>query len=233
MKIMTPQEAWENAAELIKKYFEKENPKGYEILMRIHNENKGAMLEFPAAIKHHHNFHGGYIVHVNEVMMAVDALLEGGFDMGMVPPGKVMLAAYLHDFDKLERYERLPHEDPSEKQIEVAKKNGIEIEDGESKRSLSIKIGNKFDGTSNPIEHFRYRQNNGHGFDETAKVQQMLVKYGLPLPDEVLHAVTMHHGGYAVHADEFYMNMSPMAVILNMADMASSKIWSERAKNKK
>jgi hypothetical protein len=232
MKLMKPDEAWESAGNLIKKYFEEENPKGYGVLMKIHNENKEAMMEFPAAVKHHHSYQGGYIVHVNEVMMAVDALIEGGFDMGMVQPGKAILAAYVHDFDKLERYERLPHEDPSEKQIEAAKKNGIAIEENESKRSLSIKLGNKFDGTNNPIEHFRYRQNNGYGFDETAKVQQMLVKYGLALPDDVLHAVTMHHGGYAIHADEFHMNMSPMATILNMADMVSSKLWSERAKVK-
>lgn len=230
MKIMKPEEAWNNAANILKVYFESENPKGYEVLMKIHNENKDAMLEFPAAIKHHHCYPGGYIVHVNEVMMAMDKLLNEGFDMGTVLHGRAMMAAYLHDLDKLERYEKLPHEEPSEKQIEVAKRNNIPIEDGDSKRSLSIKIGNCFDGTDNPIEHFKYRQNNGHGFDETAKVQQMLVRYGLGLPDDVLHAITMHHGGYAVHAKEFFMKMSPMATLLNMADMVSSKVWAELSK---
>lgn len=226
MKRMTPEEAWDNAALLIKKYFEEENDAGYKLLMKMHTDNKGDMIMFPAAIKHHHNYAGGYIVHVNEVMMAMDGLLEAGFDVGQVNRGQAMLAAYLHDLDKLERYENLPFEKPTERQIETCKKHGIVIEEGESKRNVSIKIGNKFDGTDKPPEYFRFKQNGGHGFDETAKVQQMLVPYGLALPNEVLHAITMHHGGYAVHADEFYMNMSPMATLLNMADMVSSKIWS-------
>lgn len=220
----TPEEAWESAAEIIEEYFKKENPKGFEVLMKIHNEKKEDMLKFPAAIKQHHCQAGGYIIHVNEVMMIVKDMLENGFGMGMVDESKAILAAYVHDLDKLERYEPAPHEDPSDKQLDLANRIGIDIPKGISKKNIGVLISNKLDEKDNPLEFFRFKRKDGHNFDETAKVQQMLVPYKLPLPDEVLHAVTMHHGGYAVHAKEFHMKMSPMATLLNAADMISSKI---------
>lgn len=223
---MTPEQAWESAAQIIEEYFQDDNPKGFKLLMKIHTKKKQDMLKFPAAIKQHHAYEGGYIVHVNEVMMIVREMLKSGFGMDMVDPSKAILAAYVHDLDKLERYESAPHEDPSDKQLDLANRIGIEIPKGVSKKNIGILISNKLDEKDNPLEFFRYRRKDGYNFDETAKVQQMLVSYGLPLPDDVLHAVTMHHGGYAVHAKEFHMKMSPMATLLNAADMISSKIMS-------
>ena len=107
-------------------------------------------------------------------------------------------------------------------------RNNIPFDEGDSKQAISTRIGNFRNNTDNPIEHFKIKNMSGFSFDETAKVQQMLVKYGFGLPDEVLHAITMHHGGYAVHAKEFFMKMSPMATLLNMADMVSSKIWAKQ-----
>ncbi len=227
MKVLTPNDAWENAAKLLRTYFEEENPKGYQLLVRIHEDNKEQMLKMPAAVKYHHACPGGYIVHVNEVMTALDKMLNEDFGGGTVNHGRAMMAAYVHDFDKLERYELLDWEAPTEPQMRTVKQNNIPYEEGDSKKVISTKIGNFFNKTDDPIEHFRYKPNQGHGFDETAKVQQMLVKYGLPLQDDVLHAITMHHGGYAVHAKEYHMKISPMATLLHMADMVSSKVWSK------
>jgi len=228
MDKMTPKEAWDFAAELIKTHFP--DPNGQELLMRIHTKNRDKMLLYPAAVKHHHNYEGGYIVHVNEVMMGMDSMLNSGFGPDDINWQRCMLAAYVHDFDKLERYEVLPFEPPTDKQISFAMKLGVNISKDDSKGSISVKINNAKENVNDEIPDpnekvFIYKDNNGHGFDETAKVQQMLVAYRLPLPDEVLHAVSMHHGGYAPLAKDYHMNMSPMATLLNMADMASSKIW--------
>jgi hypothetical protein len=226
MKIMTPAEAWDNASQIIKEYFEESNPGGYALLMKIHEGKKSKMLEMPAAVKHHHNYAGGYIVHVNEVMMAMDKFLKEGFDMGLFDHNRAMMAAYIHDFDKLERYEKLPWEAPSDKQLDYARRLGVEICEGDSKEAMTVKISNKKGERTDPIPLFKYINNEGYGFDETAKVQQMLVQYGLALPDDVLHAVTMHHGGFSLHAGG-HMKISPMATLLNMADMVSSKVWAK------
>ena len=61
---------------------------------------------FPASIKYHHNYRGGWKKHIEEVtatMLDINVLEHIDLD-----PEDVRLAAFLHDFAKLESYQELP-----------------------------------------------------------------------------------------------------------------------------
>lgn len=81
-----------------------------EHLLAMHEANLPAMLKWPAAVKHHHWWAGGYHDHVFEVMVNMLFQIEGLQRWyGELPPGvyvdRAILLGYIHDLDKLERYE--------------------------------------------------------------------------------------------------------------------------------
>ena len=77
-------------------------------LLKMHKKHLLLMQTRPAAVKQHHWWAGGYLEHVQEVMNYAAMIVQG---MGSleeefkVSLDDVLLCAYVHDLDKLERYE--------------------------------------------------------------------------------------------------------------------------------
>lgn len=191
------------------------------LMSKVDIHFKDQLKAFPASIRHHHSETCGYLRHVYEVMNIAANILENiGFGVSY---DSLMRVAFLHDLDKLERYELDP-EKPTVKQIKYAESLGIYIEDNDSKSSLSTKIDNKKTGDKKPIQYYRYREK--LGVDDSAAVVHICMEIGIKLSKEEVHAICFHHGGWADIARRD-SKMSPMAVILHCADLLSAKIYGE------
>lgn len=181
---------------------------------------------FPAAIKHHHAEVGGYARHIWETMTfcvglsesiaSVDGLDRSSF--GMYDMGVLMRLAFLHDIDKLTRYELDP-EEPTAAQVKYAKQLGCNITTNDCKSSLSTKIDNMKNGVHNPIQYYRYKDQ--LALEETARVVMLCAELDIVLTEEQIHCICYHHGGWSGIANR---DMSPMACVLHCADLMSAKV---------
>lgn len=200
---------------------------GLHIFAPVFGKYQKEMETFPAAIKHHHAEVGGYIRHVWEVIRFCGELTEvvEGHQILIKDNVKkldykaLIKIAFLHDLDKLERYELDP-ENPTKAQVKYAMDLGIPITSEDSKSSLSTKIDNKKNGIDKPISYYRYRDI--MVIDESAKVCQMCQQLGIDLSDEDIHCLATHHGGWSDAGKRG--TLSPMATILHCADLMSTKI---------
>lgn len=73
-------------------------------LLRIYNEIREEFDKMPSSVRHHHTYVGGMGIHVWEVMNLACMLyesLQAAMDCTM---DDVIIASFIHDFDKLGRY---------------------------------------------------------------------------------------------------------------------------------
>ena len=171
--------------------------------------------KFPASVKHHHCESGGYLRHVYEVLT-----LCRGMNDKLCDSKSLMKVAFLHDLDKLERYEIDP-EMPTKRQVDYARSLGIILDPKDSKSSVGTKIDNKKNGTNKPVQYYRYKEK--LAADESAMVVRMCMELGIPLTHEEVHAISCHHGGWSALGQKG-VKMSPMATILHCADLISANI---------
>lgn len=187
---------------------------GDNLFSRVYTKYGLEMTDYPAAIKHHHTERGGYIRHIWEVLTIGEYI-----NQEHVNPECFIKLAFIHDLDKLERYEP-DTEAPTAAQVKYAKSLGIEIKTIDTKSSLSTKIDNKKNGLNNPIQYYCYREK--LVVDESAKVCQMCCQLGIELTDADLHCLATHHGGWSDAGKRG--SLSPMATILHCADLMSARI---------
>jgi hypothetical protein len=200
-----------------------------EPYMEFHLKYEEKMMETPGSVKHHHAWPGGYAVHIAEVMRNLLSLAHGM----PVPESsglnytRLVTSAYIHDLDKL-IYRYVPDSDPpSAAQVKYAKDLGIEVEASETKSSISVKI----DAVKNKVPLDRQRISRHTyapdfmAFDDGAIVRHICAEHGLQVDLEVLHAVCLHHGGFAPLAVAGVRKpMRPLAVLLHAADMLSAQM---------
>lgn len=177
----------------------------------------------PASIKHHHAEKGGYARHISEVMQycynmfsEIIPASERNFALS-----SLLLAAFIHDLDKVFRYQ-VDSESPTEKQLSYASSLGVEILDIDSKASISTKIDNKKNNKNDPIQYYTYADN-PFPAEETAMVLQICMGYDIVLTKEEVHAIAMHHGGWALLAKQGNSNMTNMATTLHCSDLMSAR----------
>ena len=196
----------------------------------VYKKYRDEMGSFPASIRHHHCASGGYIRHIWEVLKLCDDLVSSlGWKDGMDMPGFMRQAliklAFIHDLDKLERYEIDP-ESPTPKQVKYAISLHIPIiMEKESKSSLSCKINNKVNGLDDPIQYYRYKDK--LVADESAMVVMICMENGIELTKEDIHCLSYHHGGWS-NVGQRGGKMSPMACILHCADLMSAQILGDQ-----
>lgn len=133
-------------------------------LKGLHESLIDYIISVPASIKYHHNWTGGYQDHVTQVIKQSIALYKSLYDMSAKPDvcitlgdttflanvstapkvnfilDDVILVAYIHDLDKLFRYQRskdgnsweyanVPSYDESAKVVQLCANYGIQLED--------------------------------------------------------------------------------------------------------
>lgn len=193
---------------------------GGETFSRVNEEYYEQLLTFPGSIRHHHSESGGYIRHICEVMDFCK-MMTNNFQIPRFSDHELLLKlAFIHDLDKLERYELDP-EMPTKKQITYAESLGIVIDEKDCKSSLSTKIDNKKNKLNKPIQYFRYKDK--LPADDSARVVRICMELGIPLTDDDVHAISCHHGGWANVLQKGGI-LSPTATILHCADLMSTQI---------
>ena len=192
----------------------------------FHVKHKALFLEMPASVKAHHAFVGGYAVHIEEVVTNLLKLCEL-FPSPTFTRTQAIIAAYLHDLDKLFwRYER-DGEPPSEAQVKYAISLGIDVK-GETKNTLSQRI----DAAKNkkPLDpasiSYHTTKKNMPFMDDSAAVVTLMLEHRLPGWDCLIgEAISLHHGGWApvARADTKHRSFPPLAVLLHSADLISAQ----------
>ena len=205
-----------------------ENPEWKEKYLMFHEKEKDRLSTFPASVKNHHMWEGGYAQHVWEVMSnVVDIFTNLKLPKSQInfSADEILCAAYIHDLDKLWRYRRLEGEPPSEKQISYARSLGIALTKSDTKQSVIAKIDAAKRGVEldeKQIQRFE-RLPDMLEFDDGAIVSFYAGKNDLPMTEQMLHAVCLHHGGWSPIARVYPTIVpSPMAALLHSADYISS-----------
>lgn len=191
----------------------------------FHFQHRDRFLDMPASTRHHHAFPGGYTVHIFEVTRNLLQLMEK-FPSDAFTRQDAVIAAYVHDLDKLFwRYER-DLDPPSEAQVKYAVSLGIKTE-GETKKTLSQLIDAKKNGQLPPELSRHTRRKDCPFMDDSAAVATLMLEHGLPGWNvNVASAVSLHHGGWAPVAknDSGHNPFPPLAVLLHTADLISAQM---------
>jgi hypothetical protein len=161
-----------------------------------------------------------------EVMTIADYLTSLGGRYAPKERTRLMRLAFLHDVDKLERYEIDP-EKPTAAQAKYAADLGIKLTPEDSKSTVSVKIDNCKNKLDAPLRYFRYRPGIPPA-DEAARVVRISAAHGLLLDDEDVHAISCHHGGWSDAGKRG--SMSPVATLLHCADLMSANLYGKEPK---
>jgi len=178
----------------------------------------------PASIKYHHNWLGGMAVHTCETMCVAIHLLKSFPNMYDISESDLIIAAFMHDADKVTRRYEIDPEKPTDKQKLFAKSLGIIVDESiESKSSLSSKIDMmQTHGVVDPdnVMYFRWAEDNLP--QETgALVCSICAQYGIPVNDQIMHAISFHEGGWNPYIKQHAARMTPISTLLHCADMTS------------
>lgn len=224
MSKKNPEQSFQNLLEILTLAL----PDGMrETYIAFHAKHRDLFLDMPASTKHHHSFVGGYVVHIDEVVSNLLQLIAV-FPSPKFTKTQAVLAAYLHDLDKLFwRYER-DKEKPSDAQIKYARDLGIRTE-GESKTTITQLIDAKKSGKPlDPEAIARHAARKDYPFmDDSAAVVTLMLEHGLPGWDKTIaEAISLHHGGWApvARVDTKHGAFPPLAVLLHSADMISAQM---------
>lgn len=201
--------------------------------LAFHEKHKRLFLEMPASLKMHHAWPGGYAVHISEVVSNMIRLVQANiYPAGQaVNLGEAIIAAYIHDKDKLLiRYVR-DTDGPTGPQIKKAQMEGIKFNPtNETKASLSAKIDAAVNGKPQPKDEDLPRHTFNPEFpavDDCAAVMFLCAQHGLPgITWDVVHAVSLHHGGYSplARSSGSHLQVSPMGLLLHASDQISAGI---------
>lgn len=202
-----------------------------EAYCAFHEKQQAAFLEMPASIKAHHCWPGAYAVHICEVVTNLVRLVRADIYPAArrVNLGEAIIAAYIHDLDKLlVRYVR-DTKGPTEPQRKKAFHEGIKVTPDETLASLSKKIDAAVSGQPIPPDAELPRHVFNPAFptvEDGAAVMFLCAQHGLPgITWDIVHAVSLHHGGYSALARSTpYVNASPLALLLHAADQISAGI---------
>jgi len=177
-----------------------EDEKRREAVLALYRKVEKWMNEYPAAVRHHHWWPGGYRDHIEQVMNNALALyehlkeqegeyhLEGKVDFCL---DSLILCAFLHDFDKIGRYEK------TDFSKDTWKKNRMP---------------------------FEFRRET-YAVEEAATVVACAARNGLLLTEYEIHALSLAHGGWSDIMQRSYPpKMHPLAVVLHCADLLSGHI---------
>ena len=176
-----------------------------EAIISLYQQVEKWMNEYPAAVRHHHWWPGGYREHIEQVMnnalaihehlkqQEADYELEGKVDYTL---DSLIICAFLHDFDKIGRYSKTDFTKDS------WKKNRMP---------------------------FEYKKET-YAVEESATVVARAAKHGLHLTDYEIHALSLAHGGWSdIMQRNYQPQMHPLAVVLHCADLLSGHIMGRRA----
>lgn len=186
--------------ELVELLDEGSNKGAVLAVLKKHGDN---MKRLPAAVSHHHWWAGGFYDHTMEVMnIAVLSYRAFRQNMGAIEgsngvlnEGTLIVSALVHDLNKLFRY-----------------KKNIQY-------TLACKDYERWKKYPFVYDESRI------GINETAEVVAICAECGLLLTERMMHAVTFHHGGYAIDQNpSSFINrdQDPISVILHYSDMMSS-----------
>lgn len=175
-----------------------------DAVIELYQKVEKWMDEYPAAVRHHHWWAGGYRDHVGQVMNNALALydhlkqqeadygLTGKIDFGL---DSLIICAFLHDFDKIGRYRK------TDFSKDKWKKNRM------------------------PFEYNKET----YSTEEAATVVARAAQHGLHLTDYEIHALSLAHGGWSdIMQRNFQPKMHPLAVVLHCADLLSGHIMGQR-----
>ena len=195
--------------------------------LKFHAEHREAFLDTPASIAMHHAYPGGYSVHLAELAINM-RVLAGGIPLPEINYTRddAITSVYVHDLDKLlYRYER-DTEPPTYPQKKKAQDMGIRILSSDTKSTISAKIDAQLNGKQ--IEEARLSRHKYRkaalAFEDGAIVSALCHEHGLPLSLMALHAVCVHHGGWAPLAQQKNVEIQPLGALLHAADLISSQV---------
>lgn len=135
----------------------------------------------------------------------------------------LLLAAYLHDVDKLVcRYVADP-EQPTQRQVDFARSLGIVLSSTESKKSALRKIKLKQAGQPiDPVKISSFIYNNEiPAFSAPAMVCRICYENGIKLSDQAMRAITYHEGGFTPGVQGNHLEFQPIAAVLHATDLLS------------
>lgn len=148
-----------------------QNEKYREPLLKLYNDLEETMKYMPAAIRHHHAEIGGFYRHIKEVIeiaLKFYSTLKQDFERRLILEDDVILVAFIHDLEKLDKYKFNNNYEPNRK-----------WEKGYRETQFTF----NYDKTD---------------MNDTAQVVRYCYRYGIELKDIHLNAITYHHGGYSV-----------------------------------
>ncbi len=225
MKI-TPALAWDGIRKILEEIPEESIRTAY---LAFHDKYRELALVTPGSVRTHHAWPGGYAVHIYEVMTNIRT--TGPLLRLPKPPGFTktdsICASYIHDGDKLVYRYELDDEPPSWAQTKLAGELGLQWAEGTSKSALSDMIdASKKGAPLDParVRRHRYRED-ALDFDDSAIVMKICHDHGLELSHVALHAICLHHGGWAYLArGDNKARPTCLAVLLHAADLLSARV---------
>lgn len=140
-------------------------------LLKLYNDIEEQMKSIPAAIRWHHSEIGGFYRHTKEVIeiaLSFYNVLKQDFERRLILEDDVILVAFIHDLEKLDKYKFNNDYDP-----------GRKWEKGYKETQFTFNY-DKID------------------MDDVAQVVRYCYRYGIELKDIHLNAITYHHGGWSI-----------------------------------
>lgn len=140
-------------------------------LLKLYNDIEDRMKNVPAAVRWHHDEIGGLYRHTKEVIeiaLKFYNALRQDFERRFILEDDVILVAFIHDLEKLDKYKFNGDYNP-----------GLKYTKGYTETQFKF----NYDKTD---------------MNDTAQVVRICYKYGLELKDTHVNALTFHHGGWSV-----------------------------------
>ncbi|MBD3261702.1 MAG: hypothetical protein GF334_08510 [Candidatus Altiarchaeales archaeon] len=167
----------------------------------MHNKYEELIYHLPAAVYYHHNWVGGWADHTAQVIQISSELFDS-YIVGVhhdlkVSLDDVIVAAFVHDFDKLWCYKDAPP-----KKTEKGKVTTIEPQPGKFVRNDDIVK-----------------------YEETSKAIAEAFRAGIKLTDQQIEAINHHHGGFSTDLSSPHSRrggMTPFSTLMHCADMLSA-----------
>ena len=110
-------------------------------MLHIFEDVKKELFEKPAAVKYHHNDAGGFGRHVKEVMNFALVQFDNNPDIFKCTRDDVIVAAFVHDFNKVDCYEEAKERDKVRYGRKFSKKKGIWINESVKTVKLLFEYG--------------------------------------------------------------------------------------------
>lgn len=155
---------------------------------------------YPASTKYHHVWPGGLADHITQVMTIAWQLKSACPD---AQPHEIVVAAYLHDWEKHFKYEPIAGLDTSEAAIAWHE-----------------------DGRMRPMfKYIEYPRKVGPSYE--IMMGMLIQRFGIPITMRLSNALMMCEGGYSAHAGKPNAQMGPLAAVIHSADLISSHSFHE------